>query len=109
MTEVVAPKEKISLLQFMVKQLFEKKPDLVTWYEDLPSLEGAAAAIGGISQDIAAIKKGFAELKNELKRVPRRAFPTFYSRAPACEYIPPDALVREVNECSSASSSASNR
>ncbi len=43
MAEVVSPKDKTSLLQFIVKQLYEKEPVLCSFYEEVPSLEAASA------------------------------------------------------------------
>jgi len=68
MADVVSPKDKTNLLQFIVKQLYDKEPGLCNFYEEVPSLEAAASAIASVQTEIGAVKKGFNELKGELTK-----------------------------------------
>lgn len=68
MNEVVSPKQKVSLLQFIIQQLYDKHPELANFYEEMPSLEPATAAIGSLGTEIGAIKKGATELKGEMTK-----------------------------------------
>jgi len=68
MNEVVSPKQKVSLLQFIIQQLYDKHPELANFYEEMPSLEPATAAIGSLGTEIGAIKKGAVDLKGEMTK-----------------------------------------
>jgi len=68
MVEAVSPKDKTSVLQFIVKQLFDKYPALLKLPDELPSIEPAAIAITGYLTEIISIKKSLQDLQTEIKK-----------------------------------------
>jgi hypothetical protein len=90
MNDVISPKTKQTLLQFMVTQLYDKNQALCNFFEEVPSLEPATngsvvalfratflfcplirppfTAINSINTELSAIKKGLLELKGELAK-----------------------------------------
>jgi len=65
MNEVVSQKNKVSLLNFIVRQLDNKNINILTFTDEVPNVAFAVGAISQFQVEIKSLQKGLQELKTE--------------------------------------------